>query len=95
MKTLRLRHVPPLRFGIVLGLINGFVGLLVAPVDAADTLGALLFPTRALKSVGGIIVVLDAGHGGADPGTQGVGCTEEKTLTLDIAKRVRQKLKAW
>ena len=73
---------------------QGASGLFVAPVDAADTLGALLFPTRALKSVGGVTVVLDAGHGGADPGTQGVGHTEEKTLTLDIAKRVREKLAA-
>ncbi len=39
MKPLRLRHVPPMRFGIVLGLINGFVGLLVAPVLLL-TLGA-------------------------------------------------------
>ena len=73
---------------------QGAGGLFVAPVDAADTLGALLFPTRALKSVGGMTVVLDAGHGGADPGTQGVGRTEEKALTLDVAKRVRQKLTA-
>lgn len=76
------------------GVDRGANGLLVAPVDAADTLGALLFPTRALKAVGGITVVLDAGHGGEDPGTQGVGRTEEKNLTLDIAKRVRQKLRA-
>jgi hypothetical protein len=32
----KLKHVPPLRFGIVLGLINGFVGLLVAPVLLAS-----------------------------------------------------------
>lgn len=25
-------HVPPVRFGIVLGLINGFVGMIVAPL---------------------------------------------------------------
>ena len=39
MKTLRIRHISPLRFGIVLGLINGFVGLIVAPVLLL-TLGA-------------------------------------------------------
>ena len=39
MKKYRLKHVPPLRFGIVLGLINGFIGILVAPVLLL-TLGA-------------------------------------------------------
>ena len=39
MKTIRIRHVPPMRFGIVLGLINGFVGLIVAPILLL-TLGA-------------------------------------------------------
>lgn len=67
---------------------------LIAPVDAADTLGALLFPGRALKSVGSRTVVLDAGHGGSDPGTQGVAGQPEKALTLDVAKRVRAKLRA-
>ncbi len=67
---------------------------LIAPVDAADTLGALLFPVRALKSVGYGTVVLDAGHGGTDPGTQGKSRYPEKVLTLDVAKRVRDKLRA-
>jgi len=39
MKRHRIKHVPPLRFGIVLGLINGFIGLLVTPV-VLITLGA-------------------------------------------------------
>lgn len=39
MKRLRIMHVPPLRFGLVLGLINGFVGLIVAPILLV-TLGA-------------------------------------------------------
>jgi N-acetylmuramoyl-L-alanine amidase len=67
---------------------------LIAPVDAADTLGALCFPGRALKSVGSGTVVIDAGHGGNDPGTQGVAQHPEKAFTLDIAKRVRAKLRA-
>ena len=32
MKKHRILQVPPVRFGLVLGLINGLVGLLVAPV---------------------------------------------------------------
>jgi hypothetical protein len=32
MKKTRIIHVPPLRFGIVLGLINGFIGMIVTPI---------------------------------------------------------------
>ena len=39
MKKFRLLQVPPIRFGIVLGLINGVIGLIVAPV-LLFTLGA-------------------------------------------------------
>ncbi len=66
---------------------------LIAPVDAADTLGALCYPGQVLKKVGGGTVVLDAGHGGSDPGTQGVARYPEKVFTLDLAKRVRAKLR--
>lgn len=38
------------------------------------------------------IIVVDAGHGGSDPGASGNGIVE-KTLTLDVAKRVEAKLK--
>ncbi|MDP1581363.1 MAG: hypothetical protein Q8M02_13905 [Candidatus Didemnitutus sp.] len=49
MKTIRLMHVPPIRFGIVLGLINGFIGLIVAPIllislGAAATWDMALLP---------------------------------------------------
>jgi len=39
MKKFRILQVPPVRFGLVLGLINGFVGMIVAPILLA-TLGA-------------------------------------------------------
>jgi hypothetical protein len=32
MKKYRLLQIPPIRFGVVLGLINGVIGMLVAPV---------------------------------------------------------------
>jgi N-acetylmuramoyl-L-alanine amidase len=35
------------------------------------------------------VVVIDAGHGGGDPGALGYGGYREKDLTLDIARRVR------
>jgi N-acetylmuramoyl-L-alanine amidase len=37
-------------------------------------------------------VVIDPGHGGADVGVRGDGGLEEKQLTLDVARRVRQRI---
>jgi hypothetical protein len=39
VKKFRIMQVPPVRFGLVLGLINGFIGMIVAPV-LLFTLGA-------------------------------------------------------
>jgi len=64
----------------------------ITPVDAVDTIGAILIPSRALCKASAALVVLDPGHGGADPGT-GQGSLQEKNLTLDIAKRVRARLR--
>jgi len=64
----------------------------VTPVDAVDTIGAMLLPSRALRKASSAMVVLDPGHGGTDPGT-GLGSLEEKRFTLDIAKRVSARLR--
>jgi N-acetylmuramoyl-L-alanine amidase len=37
-------------------------------------------------------IVIDPGHGGDDPGTSGQFGTREKDITLDIAKRLKQRL---
>ncbi len=37
-----------------------------------------------------IIIAIDAGHGGEDPGASGASGTKEKTVTLQIAKRLAQ-----
>jgi len=39
-----------------------------------------------------VIVVLDAGHGGKDPGAIGLGGTREKDITLDVTKRLKAML---
>ena len=40
------------------------------------------------------LVVLDAGHGGYDPGAIGLGGVVEKAVTLDLAQRVAARLRA-
>lgn len=45
-------------------------------------------PARPQKPV----VVIDAGHGGADPGTIGPGGTREKDVVMDIARLLKAKL---
>ncbi len=65
----------------------------VSPIDAADTLGAVFYPVRALKIARGVRVVIDPGHGGEDPGASGSPGFAEKRLTLDMAKRIKAKLR--
>ena len=40
------------------------------------------------------IIVVDAGHGGKDPGCIGKGGTQEKTIVLSVAKKLKNKLDA-
>ncbi len=41
-----------------------------------------------------VIIAIDAGHGGKDPGATGRSGTREKTVTLQIAKRLEKNLNA-
>jgi len=41
-----------------------------------------------------VIIAIDAGHGGEDPGARGRRGTREKDVTLDIARRLRAKIDA-
>jgi hypothetical protein len=51
MKKHRIMHVPPLRFGIVLAVINGFAGMILAPIFLI-TLGLAFTATET-----GVVVV--------------------------------------
>jgi N-acetylmuramoyl-L-alanine amidase len=68
------------------------------PASAAGTAPTDTIPTaiRALHapidSGRDIIVAVDAGHGGQDPGTIGRGGTEEKSVTLAIARLLAQRI---
>lgn len=60
------------------------------------TPAAVLPPRRPLDfaSGGKRIVAIDAGHGGVDPGTIGIGKTYEKNVTLALARDLRTALEA-
>ncbi len=45
-------------------------------------------PGPAAASLRGATIVVDPGHGGDDPGTLGRGSVPEKTVNLDIARKV-------
>jgi N-acetylmuramoyl-L-alanine amidase len=55
-------------------------------VDAATPVDTKAFPLSVRR------VVLDAGHGGNDPGATAPGLLSEKEVTLDIASRLRRLL---
>ena len=49
---------------------------------------------RPETPVGKHVVIIDPGHGGEDPGTTGNGKLKEKTVVLDIAKRLAEILRS-
>ncbi len=76
-----------------------------APVIAAPAIAAPAAPRVAAiapapptarpaprRAIAKRIVVIDAGHGGVDPGTIGIGGTYEKNVTLAMALEVRRQL---
>ena len=50
-------------------------------------------PKALPKKTKDIVIVVDAGHGGEDPGAVGKGRTYEKHITLSIAKRLERLIK--
>jgi N-acetylmuramoyl-L-alanine amidase len=50
-------------------------------------------PPRKRKD-GKRVIVVDAGHGGVDPGTLGRGGANEKTITLKISKAIKRQLES-
>jgi len=49
-------------------------------------------PAKTKKSGRQIIIAIDAGHGGEDPGARGANGSREKDVTLMIAKKLKEKI---
>lgn len=68
----------------------------VEPLELTE-LAPLSSPDASLKQLFGLgvrTIVIDAGHGGRDPGALGTLGTHEKDITLDVAQRLRDRLAA-
>lgn len=57
-------------------------------VDLADSLAVEFVPPPAIRAARDIIIAIDAGHGGEDPGSIGPSGFYEKNITLPIAKQL-------
>lgn len=71
--------------------ISTYAGSFVTPQSVADAL-AKLVPKPAAPKPGNWKVVVDAGHGGKDPGAIGPRGTQEKDTNLAIALKLRAAL---
>ncbi len=72
--------------------ITGSMQIRVSTASEKEGLPATS-PQKSSKSWTLKQVIIDAGHGGKDPGAKGLYDLEEKTVTLDIAKRLAGMLK--
>jgi N-acetylmuramoyl-L-alanine amidase len=61
------------------------------PLSAGQT-GSVRPPAKALTTDRLVIVALDPGHGGEDPGAIGPGGTREKDVVLQIAMQLRERI---
>ncbi|MDH5710372.1 MAG: N-acetylmuramoyl-L-alanine amidase [Gammaproteobacteria bacterium] len=58
--------------------------------DAETNNESVVEKAKAKKELRDVIIAIDAGHGGKDPGAIGRNGTKEKTITLQIAKKLEK-----
>ncbi|MBP1999607.1 N-acetylmuramoyl-L-alanine amidase [Paenibacillus shirakamiensis] len=84
-----VRIVLDLNYAKNYGVTNAGDGLLIIDLNKEDT----STPTKPPGSSGKKLVVLDAGHGGSDPGAISVTSRKEKDFNLAVVLKVEQLLK--
>jgi len=67
----------------------------VGPSDYRDFLNGKEMPLSRMFGLKVKTIMIDPGHGGSDSGTTGKMGTKEKDITLDIAKKLKERLKKY
>ncbi|MDE7405049.1 MAG: N-acetylmuramoyl-L-alanine amidase [Lachnospiraceae bacterium] len=70
------------------------VGILMVSMFVVAREGAIYVTSTQMEEKKSICVVIDAGHGGADPGKVGINDQLEKDINLQIAQMLKQFLQA-
>src|ERR1043166_4489071 len=62
---------------------------LIGRIDALKVIEPVLFPPRSVGASAFRAILIDPGHGGSDQGTQSASGILEKTVALDVSKRLQ------
>lgn len=81
-------------YRLVLALNTATSSTAVSDAIPAGPTPALTVPLNVANTGRPVIVVIDPGHGGKDPGTTGYGGVKEKNVVLAISKQLQQLINA-
>jgi N-acetylmuramoyl-L-alanine amidase len=80
---------------LILDIVNAEAAKPVAVTPAAPAAPVAIRPAHAPSETGrDIVIAVDAGHGGVDPGASGKRGTREKDVVLEIAKALTARINA-
>lgn len=92
-KSFMLKPNAPYGYRLVIDLADVVAPLPVAPVEPPPLAQSGSSPDTGGKQQGrDILIMIDAGHGGEDPGAMGPGRVREKDITLKIAKALEARV---